>query len=158
MVERPCWFKSSRPQNEEYKSSSFFLLLLNNKKYYSNIFAEGDYEEESTDYTLINNKSKELFLSYDQIFPYVGTYKALKNAIKFLGYNDIIFKEWYRIQDSNDQERDIAVQCIDTDGNYIKNTLDNYGISLEDFERYNKLNKLTMIYHINKIADDNEDP
>lgn len=146
----------------EGEDERFRTLLTNfgipDPKYYSNIFAEADYEEESTDYTLINNKSKELFLSYDQIFPYVGTYKALKNAIKFLGYNDIIFKEWYRIQDSNDQERDIAVQCIDTDGNYIKNTLDNYGISLEDFERYNKLNKLTMIYHINKIADDNEDP
>ena len=145
----------------EGEDERFRTLLTNfgipDPKYYSNIFAEADYEEESTDYTLINNKSKELFLSYDQIFPYVGTYKALKNAIKFLGYNDIIFKEWYRIQDSNDQERDIAVQCIDTDGNYIKNTLDNYGISLEDFDRYNKLNKLTMIYHINKIADDNED-
>ena len=143
-------------EDERYRT-----LLTNfgipDPKQYPNIFAEADYEEESTDYTLINNKSKELFLSYDQIFPYVGTYKALKNAIKFLGYNDIIFKEWYRIQDSNDQERDVAVQCIDTDGNYIKNTLDNYGISLEDFERYNKLNKLTMIYHINKIADDNED-
>lgn len=124
---------------------------------YTRIFAEADYEDDGKDNILINNKSKELFLSYDQIFPYVGTYKALKNAVKFLGYGDIIFKEWYRIQDSNDQERDVAVQCIDSDGNYIKNTLSNYGISIEDFERYNKLNKLTMVYHINRLSAENED-
>ena len=46
---------------------------------------------------LINYKAKELFLSYDQIFPYVGTYKALVNAIEYLGYDDIYFREWYKI-------------------------------------------------------------
>ena len=146
----------------EGEDERFRTLLTNfgipDPIHYANIFSDADFEEESTDYTLINNKSKELFLTYDQIFPYVGTYKALKNAIKFLGYNDIIFKEWYRIQDSNDQERDVAVQCIDSDNNYIKNILANYGVSLEDFERYNKLNKLTMVYHINRIADEDEEP
>ena len=124
---------------------------------YSNIFAEADFEEDYKDYKLINDKSKQLFLSYDKIFPYVGTYKALFNAIKYLGYTDIIFKEWYRIKDSNDQERDVAIQTMDDDGNYIKNTLAHYGVSVEDFDRYNKLNKITMVYHINRIADEAED-
>lgn len=48
-------------------------------------------------------------LSYDQIFSYVGTYKALIRAIKYLGYQDIIFKEWYSIRDTNDKYTDIAV-------------------------------------------------
>lgn len=81
---------------------------------YSNIFAEQDYAEEGKDYRLINRKSKELFLTYSDIFSYVGTYKALFKAIKFLGYDDIIFKEWYTILDSNDCEKDITVQVIDT--------------------------------------------
>lgn len=66
---------------------------------YPNIFKEQDPQEEGTDWRLVNRKSKELFLEYDQIFPYAGTYRALFNAIKYLGYQDIIFKEWYKIKD-----------------------------------------------------------
>ena len=67
---------------------------------YPNIFRSQDPQEQGIDWTLINNKSKELMISYDNIFPYVGTYKALLGAVKFLGYQDLIFKEWYKIKDS----------------------------------------------------------
>jgi len=90
-------------------------------KYYSNIFAEQDYQEQGEDFKLINKKSKELMLTYDQIFSYVGTYKALIRAIKFLGYQDIIFKEWYSIKDTNDKLTDIAVQIFDSStGDFLK--------------------------------------
>lgn len=118
---------------------------------YSNLFAEQDYQEEGKDYTLINKKSKELFLTYSEIFSYVGTYKALIKAIKFLGYTDIIFKEWYTLKDSNDKETDVAVQVFDSEsGEFLKSKLAEYGVSIEDFERYNKINKISMIYHLNE--------
>lgn len=123
---------------------------------YSNLFAEQDYQEEGKDYRLINKKSKELFLSYSEIFSYVGTYKALIKAIKFLGYTDIIFKEWYTLKDSNDKETDIAVQVFDSEtGKMLKSKLAEYGISIEDFEKYNKINKISMVYHLNEIDNDN---
>lgn len=53
---------------------------------YPNIFKSQSVDEEGCDWKLINEKSKELFLYYEQIFPYSGTYKALFNAIKYLGY------------------------------------------------------------------------
>lgn len=121
---------------------------------YSNIFSKQDFAEEGKDYKLINEKSKELFLTYTDIFSYVGTYKALLNAIKFLGYTDIVFKEWYTLLDNNDAETDIAVQVFDSNtGEMLKSKLAQYGVSIEDFKRYNKLNRLTMIYHLNQ-----EDP
>lgn len=124
---------------------------------YSNIFSEADFEEEGKDYELINKKSKELMLSYDQIFSYVGTYKALIRAIKYLGYQDIIFKEWYTIKDINDKLTDIAVQVIDTQsGNFLKQKLADHGVSIEDFNNYNKINKISMIYHFNEQSDDIE--
>lgn len=126
-------------------------------KYYSNIFAEQDYQEQGEDFKLINKKSKELMLTYDQIFSYVGTYKALIRAIKFLGYQDIIFKEWYSIKDANDKLTDIAVQVFDSQtGDFLKQKLADYGISIEDFNNYNKLNRISMIYHFNEQSDDVE--
>jgi hypothetical protein len=93
-------------------------------------------------------------LTYDQIFPYTGTYKALLNAIKFLGYSDIIFKEWYHIKDNNDNQTDVAIQRMDIENRkYLKDMLNQYGVSIEDFNNYSKMNKLTMVYHLNCIKE-----
>ena len=113
--------------------------------------------EEGTDYTLVNEKSKELFMSYSDIFSYVGTYKALVRAIRFLGYNDIVFKEWYALKDSNDKLTDVAIQVFDTsEGTFFASKLKEYGISVEEFNNYNKLNKISMIYHLCSMDDDGE--
>ena len=125
---------------------------LPDPKDYSTIFASDDYEEEGTDYKVVNEKSKELLLTYDQIFPYAGTYKALLNAVKFLGYTDVIFKEWYHITDTNNQEKDVAIQRMDIENRrYLTDALKQYGVSIEDFDNYTKLNKLTMVYHLNRL-------
>lgn len=123
-------------------------------KDYANIFSDQEYDEEGTDYRIVNEKSKELMLTYDQIFPYTGTYKALLNAIKFLGYSDIIFKEWYHIKDNNDNQTDVAIQRMDIENRkYLKDMLNQYGVSIEDFNNYSKMNKLTMVYHLNCIKE-----
>lgn len=78
-------------------------------KIYPNIFREQDPDEQGVDWRLVNRKSKELMLSYDSIFPYSGTYRALFRAVKFLGYTDVVFKEWYKLTDQNDDTRYVAV-------------------------------------------------
>jgi hypothetical protein len=80
---------------------------------YPNIFNEQNPNEEGVDWKLINKKSKELMLTYDEIFPYAGTYKALFGAINFLGYYDLIFKEWYRIKDQNNKNKFVTIQTYD---------------------------------------------
>ncbi|WQJ53488.1 MAG: hypothetical protein [Wendovervirus sonii] len=145
----------------EGEDERFRTLLTNfgvpDPVYYSNLFAEQDFDEQGKDYELINRKSKQLMLTYDSIFKYVGTYKALMNAVKFLGYYDLIFKEWYTLKTSNDTNVDIAVQVFDTSaGTFLKQKLADYGVSIEDFRNYNKINKLSMIYHINQESDELE--
>lgn len=46
-------------------------------------------------YLEINEKRKELLLSGEDIFPYIGSYKGLINAIKFFGYQDLRIKEYW---------------------------------------------------------------
>ena len=124
---------------------------------YPNVFKQQDVDEEGCDWTLVNKKSKELFLYYDEIFPYVGTYKALFNAIRYLGYQDIIFKEWYKIKDKNDKTRYVAIQNYDTStGKSIESTLKKYGVEYGEYDRYTKLNRLSMIYHFDMMSNESE--
>ena len=64
------------------------------------LFKDHDINEVGTDWMLMNTKRKELLLELGNIKPFVGTYKALLNAIKFFGYNNITLKEyWLMIDD-----------------------------------------------------------
>lgn len=59
------------------------------------IFKETDINEDLPDWKFLNYKSKHIILEYDKIMPFVGTYKGLINAIKWLGYDDIYIREWF---------------------------------------------------------------
>ena len=59
------------------------------------IFDAKDVYEEDPDWRLINRKRKELLLEYANIFPYLGSYKALINVIKFFGYQNLRMKEYW---------------------------------------------------------------
>ena len=64
------------------------------------LFKDHDINEIGVDWKLINRKRKELLLELGNIKPFVGTYKALINAIKFFGYNNLTLKEyWLAIDD-----------------------------------------------------------
>lgn len=117
---------------------------------YVDIFKESNINEPVSDNILLNYKSKELFLEYSNIFPFVGTYKALINAVKYLGYDDIYFREWYkkRNNDINKEYRDKISFIVSYNAKDRAQTL----MSLSQAERENliKLNRLTMVYLINK--------
>lgn len=59
------------------------------------IFKDSDVNELATDWQLINNKRKELLLEAHNIVPFIGTYKAILNAIKFYGYDNLTLKEYW---------------------------------------------------------------
>mgnify|MGYP003324230581 CR=1 FL=1 len=59
------------------------------------IFKDMDVKEGAPDYILINQKRKELLLQAAEIKPFIGTYKALLNAIDFFGYNNLTLKEYW---------------------------------------------------------------
>ena len=59
------------------------------------IVRDGDIKEPLPDYEIINKKRKELLLEGESIFPYLGSYKSLFNAIKFFGYYDLRVKEYW---------------------------------------------------------------
>ena len=58
-------------------------------------FKEHDIKEQGLDWRLVNKKRKELLLELSNIKPFVGTYKAVLNAIKLFGYNNISLREYW---------------------------------------------------------------
>ena len=60
------------------------------------IFDASNVNEPNIDWTLINRKRKELLLEYSNIFPYMGSYKALINILKFYGYQNVHMKEYWK--------------------------------------------------------------
>ena len=59
------------------------------------IFKSHDISEMHPDYQLLNQKRRELLLEMNNIKPFVGTYKAILNAIDFFGYDRITLKEYW---------------------------------------------------------------
>ena len=60
------------------------------------IFDTSDINEVNPDWTLLNRKRKELLLEYYNIFPYMGSYKALINILKFYGYQNVHMREYWK--------------------------------------------------------------
>ena len=66
------------------------------------LFKSHDISEMSPDYKLLNQKRKELLLELHNIKPFVGTYKAILNAIDFFGYDKVTLKEyWINVDKGN---------------------------------------------------------
>lgn len=60
------------------------------------IFKEYDILEGGIDWTYLNKKRKEMLMMKHLIYPYIGAYKSIINAINFFGYNDLQLNEYYK--------------------------------------------------------------
>jgi hypothetical protein len=60
------------------------------------IFKDYDVLEGGIDWTYLNKKRKEMLMMKHLIYPYIGAYKSIINAINFFGYNDLQLNEYYR--------------------------------------------------------------
>lgn len=114
---------------------------------YNKIFANVPTEEGKTDNILLNQNSKKLFLAYSEIFPYIGTYKALINAVNLLGYNDLYFKEWYKKIGTG-----LESNYVSYDMSYNSDVRDNIinNAPIEERIHLKKLNWLSMMYKLNE--------
>lgn len=62
----------------------------------ANILKEYDIKEAFPDVESLNQVRKELLVSKEHIYPYIGTYKGLVNFVNLLGYKDVLkVKEYW---------------------------------------------------------------
>jgi hypothetical protein len=110
------------------------------------IFKQYDIEEGGIDWVYLNMKRKEMLMMKHLIYPYIGSYKSIINAINFFGYNDLQLNEYYRNIDASSENflRLFKVEIPDifdnsvegwTENDFIKHTMPN-----DNFEDTNLFN------------------
>lgn len=122
----------------------------------STILRDHDPLEPLPDYIEINEKRKELMVAGEEIFPYIGSYKGLINAIKFFGYQDLRVKEyWLNIKYSSQtvtplqENSEFLSEMNSSNGKYTQNVLIKDVLDNENTGKY----KLTQTYGPNKDGD-----
>ncbi len=115
------------------------------------VFKDYEIEEIGIDWTYLNKKRKEMLLVKNSIFNYVGSYKAIINAINLFGYNDLELYEYYRNINAESTQfgKLFKVEIPDifdnsvpgwNENDYFKNTFNN--------ENYEVTNLFNLTYKI----------
>jgi hypothetical protein len=127
----------------------------------ANILKNYDIKEAFPDMEALNQIRKELLVSKDQVYPYVGTYKGLVNFINLLGYKDVLrIKEYWlnynqrsayynkmTLIDISDYLDDGIIQSLD---------LEDKNRNLKFGKQFKKTEFLALVYQFT-VATDNFD-
>lgn len=113
------------------------------------LFKDHDISEMAPDHILLNRKRKELLLELHDIKPFVGTYKAILNAIDFFGYNNITLKEyWMNIDDSSDRFGKLKAIPVPNSSKYGEIQRKAMSIQLPS-STLKKTSRFSLVYKIN---------
>ena len=115
------------------------------------IFKDYDIKEDGIDWVFLNKKRKEMLMMKHLIYPYIGAYKSIINAINYFGYNDLELSEYYRNVnfDSDNFDKLFKVEVPDIFNNSVDGWTDNDGI-LDTFPNpsYEETNLFNLTYRI----------
>lgn len=121
------------------------------------IFYKSDIKEYMPDFKLLNEKRKELMLEGSNIYPYIGSYKAIINAIKFFGYDNLNIIEYWR--NVNPDDENFGKIYHSSKYSLTKQetlTIGSRNIVLPNKD-YKKINSLALVYSINKPTGETDD-
>ena len=118
------------------------------------IFFKSDIKEYKPNYILLNEKRKELMMEGSNIYPYIGSYKAIINAIKFFGYENLnIIEYWRNVNPDDENFGKIYHSSKYSLTNKETLTIGSRNIVLPNKD-YKKINALALVYSINEPTGD----
>ena len=116
----------------------------------STIFRDTNLKEALPDFVEINLKRKEIMLEGSNIYPFIGSYKGLINAIKFFGYSNLKVKEFWKNVNANSPQFGNYIQSNSVDLFSPTAQFDDLKITLPN-KNFRKTSMFSLIYRINKI-------
>ena len=124
-------------------------------------FRDTDIKEDRINYLELNEKRKEMLLAGNEIWPYLGSYKGLINALKFFGYGDLRLKEyWLNVSENSKNEGKMITMNVPLSLNYTDKEFNDYkkfidGISPnQPSKTFRKTAKFALFYDINRDTGD----
>ena len=117
----------------------------------SAVFRDTNIKEVLPDYVEVNLKRKEIMMDGHNIYPYIGSYKGLINAIKFFGYNNLKLKEFWKNVNANSPQFGKYIQSSTVDLFSPTVQFDDKKITLPN-KNFRKTSLFSLIYRINKIV------
>jgi hypothetical protein len=98
LPERIAFFRiyGETEEEDERLEANMRLLGISLTEEDEFIFKQSDVTEDGIDYRLLNRKRKEMMNIFPEIYNYIGSYRAILNAIDFFGYTDVQLVEYYR--------------------------------------------------------------
>lgn len=117
------------------------------------IFKKSDINEPLPNYILLNEKRKELMMEGHNIYPFVGSYMAIINAIKFFGYENLNIVEYWKNVNENDPN---YLKEFQSSKYSLKNveTLSIGGSKIPlPNKNFKKTGKISLVYSINSPID-----
>jgi hypothetical protein len=113
------------------------------------LFKEHDITEMAPDQILLNQKRRELLLELSNIKPFVGTYKAVLNAIDFFGYNNLTLKEyWLNINTGSSSFGKLKAIPVANSSKYGEAVRKKLDIELPS-SNLKKTSRFSLVYKIN---------
>lgn len=119
----------------------------------STAFEKTNIKEILPDWAIINEKRKEIILEGHNIYPYIGAYKGIINAIKYFGYNELQLREFWKNVDPNSPYYGKYVQtdCINFES--VDNVRFNQPKVTLPSKQYRKTSLFSLVYKINDITE-----
>lgn len=115
-------------------------------------FEKTNIKEILPDWTIINEKRKEIILEGHNIYPYIGAYKGIINAIKYFGYNELQLREFWKNVDPNSPYYGKYVQTDCIDFLSVDNVRFNQPKVTLPSKQYRKTSLFALVYKINDIT------
>lgn len=128
----------------------------------ANLLKNYDIKEAIPDLKALNQLRKELLVSKEEIYPYIGTYKGLVNFINILGYKDILkVKEYWKNINPNSSyfNKLLMVDLSDYLDDGIIDTFDlvDRNKNLKKGKQFKKTEFLALVYQFTKATDNFDD-
>lgn len=128
----------------------------------ANILKDYDIKEAMPDMVSLNRARKELLVSKENVYPYIGTYKGLANFINMMGYKDVIqVKEYWRnVNPSSHNHRLLSMVDITDyldDGKIDGLDLSDKGRSVREGRQFKKTEFLAIVYQFTRATDEFDD-
>ena len=117
----------------------------------STVFRDTNLKEALPDFVEINLKRKEIMMEGSNIYPFIGSYKGLINAIKFFGYDNLKLKEFWKNVNANSPLFGKLIQSNAVDLFSPTAQFDDKKITLPN-KNFRKTSMFELIYRINKIV------